>query len=204
MLVALLTGAPLDRALAHPHVWVTVRDTLVIADGKIAAVRHAWTFDEVYTTMAIEGLDKNGDGTYDRDELKELAQTNIDGLQEFQYFTYASSGADSVALGAPRDYWLEHSNNILTLHFDLPLATPLAANKPAFRVKVSDPSFFIAFEFAKEGAVGLSEGSPAGCKAELVKPEQSDEQKDLSAAFADAMPGAGEAGGSDSYELICK
>ena len=45
--------------------------------------------------MAIEGLDKNGDGKYDRQELSELAQVNIDGLKEFNYFTVAKLGTTS-------------------------------------------------------------------------------------------------------------
>jgi ABC-type uncharacterized transport system substrate-binding protein len=58
-------------ANAHPHVWVTLKSDLVFApDGKIAAVRHAWTFDEMFSVFATQGLDKDGDGKLSREELQ--------------------------------------------------------------------------------------------------------------------------------------
>jgi len=38
-------------AQAHPHVWITAKSEVVYApDGSITGVRHAWTFDEMFTT----------------------------------------------------------------------------------------------------------------------------------------------------------
>ena len=67
-------------ALAHPHMWVTVEATLLFENGAFIGISHKWTFDEAYTAMAIEGLDKNKDGKYDRAELAELAKVNVDAL----------------------------------------------------------------------------------------------------------------------------
>src|SRR5690606_6177417 len=72
-----LAGA--SPAAAHPHVWVTVETTVLYQGGAITGLQHKWTFDDMYTAMAIQGLDTNGDGTYSREELTELAQVNIDG-----------------------------------------------------------------------------------------------------------------------------
>jgi ABC-type uncharacterized transport system substrate-binding protein len=50
----LLSGAAMPVA-AHPHVWATVRSEIVFGpDQRITGIRHAWTFDEFYTAMAIE------------------------------------------------------------------------------------------------------------------------------------------------------
>ena len=44
-------------AEAHPHVWIAARSEVVYApDGSITGVRHAWTFDEMFTTYALQGL----------------------------------------------------------------------------------------------------------------------------------------------------
>lgn len=53
-------------AQAHPHVWVTVEATVLYENGQITGLMHKWTFDDMYTAMAIQGLDTNGDGTYSR------------------------------------------------------------------------------------------------------------------------------------------
>ena len=94
-----------SQALTHPHVWVTMKETVLYDKAAITGLQQAWTFDEIYTQQAIEGLDKNGDGKYDREELKELAQVNIDGLKEFEYFTFAKLGDKPLKFNPPVDYW---------------------------------------------------------------------------------------------------
>ena len=63
-----------------------------LGDSKeILGFRHKWTFDEMYTSFAVEGLDANGDGLYSEEELKPLAKTNVEALK-------AAYPADSVRL----------------------------------------------------------------------------------------------------------
>ena len=101
-----------------------MKETVLYDKGSITGLQQAWTFDEFYTQQAIEGLDKNGDGKYDREELKDLAQVNIDGLKEFAYFTFAKLGDAELKFKPPVDYWLDYTDKkILTLHFTLPLET---------------------------------------------------------------------------------
>src|SRR5215217_7471629 len=90
-------------ALAHPHVWVTAKAELIYAsDGKVAAVRHSWTFDEAYSAFATQGLDKNNDGKLSPDELQELAKVNTASLAEFEYFTHLKANGAKQAFDAPR------------------------------------------------------------------------------------------------------
>jgi ABC-type uncharacterized transport system substrate-binding protein len=178
-------------AHAHPHVWVNVKATVLYADGAITGLQEAWTFDEFYTADAIQGLDKNGDGKYDRKELAELAQVNIDGLKEFDYFTYAKlSGADRK-FKAPQNYWLEHTDKgVLTLHFTLPLDEPVTDHS-GFSFSVYDSSFFIAFELAEKNPVKLGTGAPAGCAAVVHEPAEDSDTQKLNDAFAGVMSNGG-------------
>lgn len=95
-------------ALAHPHVWVTTETTVLYDNGTIVGLRQNWSFDEFYTSMALQGLDTNNDGVYDRSELAELAKVNMDGLKEFDYFTIVKLVTEKLKLDAPKDFWLEH------------------------------------------------------------------------------------------------
>src|ERR1700744_2770229 len=55
LLLCLASGA----ALAHPHVWITVRTQIVFSpDGKVASLVHDWVFDEMYSAFATQGLAK--------------------------------------------------------------------------------------------------------------------------------------------------
>lgn len=206
-------------ASAHPHVWVTAEATVVYERGAIVGLSQKWIFDEFYTTMAIEGLDANNDGVFDRKELAELASINMEGLKEFNYFTVASMGGSGpAAFTDPKDYWLEYaavaavpgpggasnapaSNDtppepkpglmqqlgralfggdgapapeakpkVLALHFMLPFKEPVTAETEALTFSVSDPSFFIWFDFAKENPVRLADGAPKTCKITMGAP----------------------------------
>lgn len=156
-------------AWAHPHVWVTYETTIVYDKGTVTGVGHIWTFDDMYTAMAIQGLDTNKDGTYSREELAELTKINVEGLKEFNYFTDARLGAAQLKVEAPKDAWLEHKNNILRLHFFLPLDKPVLADAEGLTIAISDPSFFIAFEPEQTDALKLA-AAPEGCAVAFVDP----------------------------------
>jgi ABC-type uncharacterized transport system substrate-binding protein len=144
---------------------------------KFTGVRHAWTFDEFYTAMAVQGLDTNGDGVYSQEELKPLAEVNINSLKEFDYFTFVHIGdADNLPLKPPEDYSLDYDKSLLTLHFTMPLVTPLDPHGQAVTVDVYDPSFFVAFGFATEAPVKLSGDAGKGCTAEIKKPDPGSEE----------------------------
>jgi ABC-type uncharacterized transport system substrate-binding protein len=184
---AFLSGAA-TAAAAHPHVWATVRSEIVFGpDQRITGIRHAWTFDEFYTAMAIEGLDTNKDGVYAKDELAPLAKVNVESLKEFEYFTFVRRGAEEkpLPLKEPVDYWVEYDKTVLTLHFTLPLESPLDAKAQEVAVDVYDPSFFVAFGFAPDAPVKIAGTAAPSCMAEVQKPdaESDGEAKDLSEAF---------------------
>lgn len=164
-LAAFGLGAP--PAHAHPHVFVSVQTTVNYDKGTITGLTHRWTFDDLYTAMAVQGLDTNGDGAFSKDELAELAKINMEGLKEFAYFTFAKLGSQDLKFAEPVDAWLEHKDSVLSLYFTMPLETPVLAEAEGFNFTVYDESFFIAFDLAKETPVKLSEGAPQGCAAQI-------------------------------------
>lgn len=147
-----------SRAEAHPHVWVTFHsEVLYAADGSMTGVRHAWTFDDMFSAYALQGISHAKKGQYTRDELASLAQTNVDSLKEYAYFTYARTEGKKLKFADPVDYWLEYKNAALTLHFTLPLKAAVSAK--SMQIEVYDPTIFVDFEFAKDKPVTLS-GAP--------------------------------------------
>jgi ABC-type uncharacterized transport system substrate-binding protein len=107
-LAAGIIGATNGPAAAHPHVWVEVQTTVEAERGAFAGIRQRWTFDEFYSSMAIEGLDANKDGRLDRDELAELTKVNMEGLKEFGYFTVAFLGGQQLKFAEPTSAFLDH------------------------------------------------------------------------------------------------
>jgi ABC-type uncharacterized transport system substrate-binding protein len=172
VLLAAAAGACLaaPAALAHPHVWVIMKSEVAYApDGSVTGVRHAWTFDDMFSTFATQGLEQKTKGQFTREELAPLAEVNMTSLKEFEYFSYGKADGKKVPFAEPRDYWLEYKDSVLTLHFTLPLSAPMKAK--AFSVEVYDPSYYVDFAFADGDAVKLA-GAPGACKLAVHKPQE--------------------------------
>ena len=171
-LAALAAGvlmAP-DRAAAHPHVWISVVAELLYGpDGSITGVRQVWTFDEMFSTFATHGLEQKTQGTFSREELGPLAQTYMDGLKDFGYFTFVRLDGErqNEAFSGPMDYFIDYDPKqpAITLNFTLPLK--IAAPAQSFEVLIYDPQLYFYLSFARFDPVHLI-GAPAQCRP-LVK-----------------------------------
>jgi ABC-type uncharacterized transport system substrate-binding protein len=168
LLLAVAMMLASGAASAHPHVWITATSELLYAeDGSITGVRHAWTFDDMFSAYAVQGLESKKKGAYTREELVPLAQTNVESLKEYAYFTFAKADGKKERFNEPVDYYLDYKDTVLTLHFTLPLKNPV---KPKQLVlEVFDRSFFIDFQMAKDNPVKLV-GAPSGCQMKLDRP----------------------------------
>ena len=159
-------------AFAHPHVWVTMKEELLYApDGTLTGIRHAWTFDETFSAFATQGLAAKVKGDFTREELKPLAETNIESLKEYRYFTYAriNGKKQKDAFGDPVDCWLDFNpkKTELTLHLTMPFKSPVSAQQLV--IEVYDPEFFVDFGFADDDPVKLT-NLPAACSVSMEKP----------------------------------
>jgi len=167
LLAAAMTFAA-GAARAHPHVWITATSELLYAaDGSITGVRHAWTFDDMFSAYALQGLESKTKGAYTREELGPLAQTNVESLKEYAYFTFARADGKKERFNDPVDYFLDYKDTVLTLHFTLPLKTPFKAKQLA--LEVFDRAFFIDFKYADKDPVKLV-GAPADCRIAFQRP----------------------------------
>src|SRR5204862_2733176 len=155
-LLALAGGLALAAlpAQAHPHVWITAASVLVYApDGSITGVRHAWTFDDMFTTYALQGIETKTKGVYTREQLGPLAKDNVENLKEFGFFTFAKADGKKQKFEEPTDYFLEYKDSALTLHFMLPLKAP--AKPKQLALDIYDPAFFIDFKFEEKDPIKL-------------------------------------------------
>jgi ABC-type uncharacterized transport system substrate-binding protein len=170
LLIALLTLTFGGLAQAHPHVWVTMHTEVVYApDGSITGIRHAWSFDDMFSTFATQGLESKEKGKFTREELAPLAKVNVDSLKEYDYFTYATADGKKAELTDPTsDYWLDYADQVLTLNFTLPFKTPVKAKE--LKIEIYDPTIFVDFSFAKEKPAQLI-GAPK-CKLDVELPRE--------------------------------
>jgi ABC-type uncharacterized transport system substrate-binding protein len=169
VLAALACASP---ASAHPHVWITMVSELIYApDGSVTGIRHHWTFDDMFSVFAVQGLQSKVKGQFTRAELAPLAKDSVESMKDDGYFTYVTVGGTKVPFAdpPPSDYWVDYKKEIVTLNFTLPFKTPVKAKD--LRIEVYDPSYFIAVTMADENPIKLV-GAPAGCKIALEYPQK--------------------------------
>ncbi len=175
-----------SSASAHPHVWVTIHSDIIYdPGGLVKGIRHTWTFDDMFSAYALQGIPHAKKGVFTRDELSSLAEVNMTSLKEFDYFTYARVNGKKVPFVDPTDYWMEAKNSLLTLHFMLPLKTPVATKR--LQVEIYDPTIFVDFELGKDSPVALVD-APAGCQLQVDVPHTPDSSEQLQLNELDANP----------------
>ena len=192
LIASICLTATTGAATAHPHVWVKIRSVLLFdASGKIAAIRHAWTFDDLYSAFATQGIERKPDTPLTSEQLAPIAAQNMEDLREYAYFTSARAGGQKLGFAAPVDFSAEeHPDKTLTLHFTLPLTSAASAGK-AFALQVYDPSYFVDFEFEATDPVTLK-SAPDGCSVNYFKPKplvEADAKKLSESFFSGLSPG---------------
>ena len=164
---AVLCAIGVSQAQAHPHVWITVETTVLYENGTFTGLKHKWTFDEFYSSMEVEGLDKNNNGKLEREELAELAIFYVSGLKEYSYFTFPALAGKKLNVGEARDIWLEHKDNLLSLNFTVPFTQPVLSEAKGLAFSVYDPSFYIALDIDKADSIRFADGVPKACKLSI-------------------------------------
>lgn len=155
-------------AAAHPHIFIDAKATVVFDDtGAVTEVRNAWSFDEAFSAWSIEGLDANNDGTVSREEQQELADQDMDGLAQYQFYTFAGEqgAADNLQFERGQNPTRDYVDGHTILQFGVKLAEPYRI-KRTLELAINDPEFYVAITFAGPEAITL-ENAPAGCAVSL-------------------------------------
>ncbi len=174
----LALGFAASAAQAHPHVYVTMKSEIVYdAEGRMTGIRHHWTFDDMFSSYATQGLESKVKGKFTREELQPLAEVNVTSLKEFDFFTQGKLNGQKAEFEQPVDYFLEQKDDLLTLHFTLPLKTP--ATTKNVDLDIYDPLYFVAFEFADKEPITLK-GAPPNCKISTTTLGDQTQAKSLS------------------------
>lgn len=210
LVFALLSGGL--AASAHPHVFIDASFALLFdGQGRLAAIRVYWLYDEFYSLSMIEDaqLDRDGDGEPDPARLAAWAGHDVDWAAGFPGDFTLEQGGQPLALDRPVDHkavWRD--GRILTIH-TRPLHKPVPVTRAAPVVaRAYDPSYFVAYDTPADPVVKgrddctITRRKPddSGQKELLAELSRLDMQTD-SITFMQ-MPDVG-AAFADRFEVTC-
>ena len=174
--------ASVSGASAHPHAWVQVRTTLVVNElGQMVALRQHWQFDKMYSAYVTQDLTPGENKHVTEADLNVLAQSNVDNLGEFHYFTFMDDDkgvaqnlqtptAVHGVLETPLPFHQSQSKPLpfmpqrpaddglgkrVAMDFTVPLAAPLPLRGKRVVYRIYDPTYYIDMAHAQSAAVTL-------------------------------------------------
>jgi nickel/cobalt exporter len=154
-------------ALAHPHIFVDAKAAITFNDaGQVVSIHNTWTFDKAYSAWSVQGLDTNKDGVVTREELQPLADDNMNGLAEYEYYTFAGEGNDpNLPFSHGSNPTIDEVDGQTTLNFDVALAQPYSIRK-SLELSINDPEYYVAISFKDASAVSLI-NAPKNCSIDM-------------------------------------
>src|SRR5690554_5278969 len=176
MLLGISLFTPLTQA--HPHMWIDANVQMIVNDqGQLTGVRQTWTFDDMFSSYAIQGVPLDARRQPQQSDLDVIAADWIEALSDpmSHYFTDIEQNGQAVPTLSANNVgsrW-DATQARLTLSFDLPLQTPAPLGAGAISVRVADPTFFVAYEFDQEQLAQAST-LPQGCATKYVPPRELD------------------------------
>jgi len=174
---------------AHPHMFVdTELEAIFDAEGRLAAVRITWIYDELTTLLSISdgGYDKNGDGALSAEEMQPLQGFDMEWGADFLGDFQISQGAEKLPLiPGPRDWTSDWKDGHLISTHVRRLATPVApGGAEPLVLKPYDPGYYTAYAITGTPVVtGRSD-----CTAQVFEPDLTAAQEALAAALDEYFP----------------
>ena len=167
-----LSSTPLR---AHPHVWIdAVSDILFNKDGHMIGLKQSWVFDESYSVLAVQGLDKNRDGKLSRKELAVLLKQSISSLKGWDYFSYVQVNGRNMALQKMRHPHISYKNDKVHISFRLYLDSPVDARRNRISFSVYDRSFYNLLSYVEKDPVWLGKFAPQSCSFSIMPARRGD------------------------------
>ena len=166
--IAAALGA--SPALSHPHVFAEAKMTLVLTPtGTVDKIKHHWVFDDLFSSTVLVEFDKNEDLKLDASELKEVQNTIVDSIGDYNYFqTISNNGAD-IKMARPPNLTASMDGTTLVIDFDSAPEKILPLHgKVSFGI--FDPTFYTAIDYVEDSDMSSSP-LPDGCASKVVRPD---------------------------------
>ena len=192
-LLALVLSLPASSLKAHPHSWIDLETALLFdKQGRVTGLWVGWLFDDYYSAFTLENMKRGEDGNFNQTELNELAQTNLENLSEFNYFTFLRADEKTLPIKKVTDYKTHVEGFRLWMEFSVELEKPIDPKAHRFDYAVYDPTFYVEILHALEGdPIQIIGDSASACAYVLNKPEPPEELS-LMAASLDTNETAGD------------
>ncbi|WVT72790.1 DUF1007 family protein [Sinorhizobium chiapasense] len=169
--VGLATLLAPSLAFAHPHIFAEARLEVVSDDkAEISELRNVWRFDELFSSSAVLDFDKNSNAMLDPDELKEVGQTVLESLSEYNYYTTILDNGKTIKVNKPESINVDYKDGQLLMMFAVKPAEPMPL-KGKLSFGVYDPTMYTAMDFPTDNDLTVVGDKISACEHKVVRPD---------------------------------
>lgn len=184
-LIALMALAP-AAADSHPHVFADARLEIVADDkGNVIELHNVWRFDEVFSSSVLMDFDKNTNLKLDPNELKEVGDTVLTSLGDFDYYTTLTDNGKPVKVQKPDAINVDYKDGQLLMFFAIKPAAPMPL-KGKLTFGIYDPTLYTSIDFPTDKDVVMM-GKFDGCAGKVVRPDPDEVISENKSTLTDAF-----------------
>jgi ABC-type uncharacterized transport system substrate-binding protein len=171
-LALLFAAAAAAAAVAHPHVFINNKMTLLFEAGKLSGMSFRWAFDDMFSQMILTDFKPDVDGNFGPRAINQIKSGAFDNLANYHYFLAFFIGAKPMKkIRIERFTPSVVQGRQLVYSFFVPLDLPVTTEEKTVRVTVYDDTYFVAFDLmhADDVTVKGDEGISVGLSIEKTK-----------------------------------
>lgn len=152
MLVCFLLAALLNagKARGHAHVWIHGGVIVHFDEKGMAGFKQEWVFDEMFSSMIIHDFDRNRNGRFEPEEVKEVYKGAFSNLKNFDYFTHVKINGKVFRVKFVKDFNAKIVKQRMVYHFFVPCHIKATSSFKKIQIAVYDESFYTSMTLLKD------------------------------------------------------
>ncbi|MCG2775971.1 MAG: DUF1007 family protein [Desulfobacterales bacterium] len=147
--IFLLFSLP-GKALSHPHVFIYNSIKVVFDKKGLVGFRVKWVFDEMFSNMLIYDFDKNGNGSFEPSEIRDIKNGAFSNLKNFDYFTHIMINGKPFKVKFVKDFSAKIKGDALTYRFFVPCHVLALSTFKEIKISIYDISFYCSVFLTKK------------------------------------------------------
>jgi ABC-type uncharacterized transport system substrate-binding protein len=158
--------------LAHPHVFIDNRISVIFDDKGLAGFKHEWIFDEMFSSTTIQEFDLDADGKFNEKEIKELINGAFSNLKNHNYFTGITINGQKFKIKEYKNFHAEIDSGIAVYEFFLPCEVTAGPVFKEVTIAVYDPTYFVQVLWASQKPYSFKDTSKVEFSYEVIEDEK--------------------------------
>lgn len=158
--------------LAHPHVFIDNRISVVFDDKGLKGFKHEWVFDEMFSSTMIQEFDLDADGKFNKKEVKGIVRGAFSNLKKHNYFTDITINGQRFKTKEFKDFQVKIDSGVMVYEFFLPCEVTASRVIQEATIAVYDPTYFVQVLWASQRPYSFEDTSKVELSYKVIEDEK--------------------------------